>query len=118
MKILFRAFLVLVALVLGALAWDVWQLRRLQPPDDRTFEGFVRAGRQGSLLIDAPGRRLYWMTSTRTIVPYSEPATYEFDRSGALVNWSPGTSEGMLLNVPVRRNGKPATFDEARAWLR
>ena len=108
----------MVALALGALAWDVWQLRRLQPPEDRTFEGFVRAGRPGSILIDAPHRRLYWVTAMRTIVPYAEPAVYEFDRSGALLNWSPGTSEGMILDEPVRRSGKSATLEEARAWLR
>jgi hypothetical protein len=117
-KTLFRAFLVLVALAIGALAWDVWQLRALRPPEDRSFEGFVRAGRQGSLLIDAPHRRLYWVTSMKTILPYSEPAVYEFDRSGALVNWSPGTSEGMILDAPVRRSGAPATLGEARAWLK
>jgi hypothetical protein len=113
----FRAFLVLAALALGGLAWDVAQLRTLRPPDDRTFEGFVRSGRTGSLLIE--GDRLFWVAPpARTIVPYPEPPVYEFDRSGRLVNWTPQSGErGMLVDAPVRRRGSAATLEEARAWL-
>jgi hypothetical protein len=119
-KFLLRALLVLVAVALSVLAWDVWQLRRLRPPEDPTFEGFLRDGRVGSLLLDSSGQRLYWMTSARTVVQYSEPVVYEFGRSGALLNWTPGTGDfkGMILDAPVQRRGTPATVNEARAWLR
>jgi hypothetical protein len=103
------------------LAWDVWQLRGLRPPDDRSFEGFLRAGRQGSLFIDREGDRLYWTAPyARTVVPRSEAPTYEFDRSGRLMNWVPNgdSDKGMLLDAPVHRRGAPATIDEARAWIR
>lgn len=120
-SLLFRGFLVLVALVLGVLGWDVWQLRSLRPPEDRTFEGFLRDGRRGEILIDSAGGRLYWVSAfPRTVIRYSQPPVYEFDRSGKLVNWTPGTDDlkGMFLDVPVRRAGRPATEAEARAWLR
>ncbi len=116
---LFQGFLLLVMLVLGTLAWDVWQLRALRPPDDRTFEGFVREGRRGTFRIEA--ERLYWTAPpAKTLIPYPDPPVYEFDRSGALVNWTPGTQGhmGMILEVPVRPRGKAAGLDEARAWLK
>lgn len=120
MKVLVRGILVVLALALAALGWDVLQLRALRPPDDRTFEGFVRAGRRGSLLLDAAAGRLYWTAPPRnTLVRYSDHV-YEFDRSGALLNWTPGAEEqkGMLLDRPVMKRGTPATADEARAWMR
>lgn len=112
--------LVLFLVVFGGLAWDVWQLRALRPPGDRTFDGFIRAGREGTLLIDSAGDRLYWSARQKTIARYSEPVVYEFGRSGALLNWTPGTDDlkGMLLDAPVRRRGAPASVEEARAWLR
>jgi hypothetical protein len=119
LKLVVRGILLLVALGLGALAWDVWQLRGLQPPDDRSFEGFVRAGRQGSLRIDREGGRLYWTAPpARTVVRFSEPPVYEFDRSGQLVNWTPGPEKGMIQDVPVRVRGAAATTDDARTWMR
>jgi hypothetical protein len=121
LRLLFRACLVAVVLVVGAIAWDVWQLRSLRPPDDRSFEGFVRAGRQGVLVLDKEGERLYWVAPlVRTIVPRSQPPAYEFDRSGRLLNWAPGgvSNTGMLLETPVQPRGVPATTQEARAWLR
>ena len=120
MKRLFVVLLLLVAAVVGVLAWDVRQLRELRPPDDRTFDGFVRAGRQGTLHLDGAADRLYWTAPPRaTVVKYSDHV-YEFDRSGRLINWTPGADEqkGMILDRPVRKSGKPATMDEARAWLR
>lgn len=119
-KFLVRGFLTLVAVLLAVLGWDVWQLRALRPPQDPTFEGFLRAGRRGSLQIDPAGQRLYWAAKASTVVPYPEPVVYEFGRSGALLNWTPGTDDfkGMILDAPVRRSGKPATVEEARAWLR
>ena len=115
---LFRGLLVLLALGLGALAWDVWQLRGLRPPDDRSFEGFVRAGRQGTFRVDREGGRVYWIAPpARTVVRFSEPPAYEFDRTGILVNWTPGPEKGMILDTPVRVRGTPATLDEARTWL-
>ena len=119
LRLLFRGFLILVALGLGALAWDVWQLRGLQPPDDRTFEGFVRAGRPGFLRIDREGDRLYWIVPpAKTIVRFSEPPVYEFNRAGRLVNWTPGPEKGMILDTPIRSRGASATVEEARSWLR
>jgi len=121
LRLLFRAFLVVVALSVGMLSWDVWQLRALKPPDDRTFEGFLRAGRQGNPVIDKDGNRLYLIAPyARTIVPRWEPPVYEFDRSGRLVNWMPSgdSKKGMLLEVPVRWRGAAASVEEARAWLR
>jgi len=121
LRLLFRAALVLVALALGAIAWDVWQLRALQPPDDRTFEGFLRAGRRGNPVIDKEGGRLYLIAPyARTVVPRWEPPVYEFDRSGRLVNWmsSGDSTKGMLLDAPVRWRGAAASVDEARAWIR
>ncbi len=115
---LFRGFLILLALGLGVLAWDVWQLRGLRPPDERTFEGFVRAGRQGTLHLDREGGRLYWIAPpARTVVRFSDPPTYVFDRSGRLIEWTPGPEKGMLQSTPVRARGTPATVEEARAWL-
>ena len=121
MKHFLRAIFVLVVLALAALGWDVWQVRALQPPSDRSFEGFVIAGRQGSFLIDAPGERLYWVAPPpKTLMSYPEPPVYEFNRSGELMNWTPGTEDhrGMLGSVPVLRQGVPAGLNEVRAWLR
>jgi hypothetical protein len=120
MKRLLGVLLILVLAAAGALTWDVLQLRSLRPPEDRTFDGFVRAGREGSLLLDAPGGRLYWTAPPRrTFVTYSDHV-YEFERSGRLVNWTPGAEEqkGMILDQPVRKGGKPATIEDARAWMR
>lgn len=121
LRLLFRAGLLLVALALGGLAWDVWQLRGLQPPEDRTFEGFLRSGRQGSFLIDTPGDRLYWVAPpTKTLVRSPEPPVYAFNRAGLLVDWTPGTADqkGMMSDTPVRRRGAPAGLADARAWFR
>jgi len=120
-KYVIRGFLVVALAVFVALAWDVWKLKGLRPPADPTFEGFVKEGRRGSLLIDSAGKRLYWVAGPPgTVMPYPEPVVYEFVQTGALLNWTPGTGDfkGMLLDVPVRRRGAPATLDEARAWLR
>jgi hypothetical protein len=120
MKRLLAVLLILVLAAAGVLTWDVLQLRALRPPDDRTFDGFVRAGREGSLLLDAAAERLYWTAPPRkTFVRYSDHL-YEFDRSGQLVNWTPGAEEqkGMILDRPVRKSGKPVTVDDARAWMR
>lgn len=119
-RLVFRLLLILVAAVLGILAWDVWQLRTLRPPEDRTFGGFVRDGREGSFLIDEDVGRLYWIApSPPTVVPYPQPPVYAFDRAGRLVDWTPGTGDlkGMMQDRPVRRRGTPATREEARAWL-
>ena len=119
LRLLFRGALILVALFLGGLGWDVWQLRSLRPPQDSSFEGFLSDGRKGALMIDAAADRLYWVAPpARTIVRSSEPPVYEFNRAGALVNWTPGNEKGMILDAPIRRRGTPATVDEARAWLR
>lgn len=120
MKFLLKALLLLVVLALGALAWDVWQLRALRPPPDRTFEGFLRAGRTPVVLRidDAAGRLTWTPLPARTLVPQAGLPWYVFDRSGALVDWSPGTDEGMISGAPVRRIGREATLDAARSWLR
>ena len=119
LRLLVRGFLLLAALALGVVAWDVWQLRGLRPPDDRSFEGFVRAGRQGTFTLDRDGGRLYWTVApAKTVVRYSEPPMYEFDRSGQLVNWTPGPEKGMILDVPIRIRGTTATLEEARTWMR
>jgi hypothetical protein len=119
LRILVRLFLGLAAAALGVLAWDVWQLRTLRPPLDNTFEGFVRAGRNGGLKLDAAGRRIYWVApAPRTVVKYTEPPVYEFAPSGELLNWDPGNGEGMMNRTAVRPRGAPATLDEARAWMR
>src|SRR5689334_2943469 len=99
-KILF----VLLALGLGAVAWDVAQLRGLRPPADRSFEGFARAGRTStSFHIDDAGGRLYWVSpAPRTIVPHAEAPVYAFDRRGALVDWTPGGEPGMISGAPLR----------------
>jgi hypothetical protein len=120
-KIVARTFLVLALAAFAALAWDVWQLKALRPPADPTFDGFLRAGRKGSLLIDAAGGRLYWVAGPpKTLMPYPEPVVYEFGPAGTLLNWTPGTGDfkGMMLDAPVRRKGTAATVEEARAWLR
>jgi len=121
MRIVVRTFLVLALAAFAALAWDVWQLKTLRPPADPTFDGFLRAGRQGSLMIDAAGGRLYWVAGRpKTLMPYPEPVVYEFGPTGTLLNWTPGTGDfkGMMLEQPVRRKGAAATVEEARAWLR
>jgi hypothetical protein len=116
--------LLLVALLLGLLAWDVWELRALRPPppEDASFEGFLKAGRRPtSLTLDVAGERLYWTAlSARTVAPYSNTPVYEFDRSGRLLNWVPSGDfgKGMMADVPVRKRGSAATVEEARAWLR
>jgi len=120
MKRLLVVLLFLIVAAAGVLIWDVLQLRALRPPDDRTFDGFLRAGREGALLLDAAADRLYWTAPPRkTVVRYSDHV-YEFDRSGRLINWTPGAGEqkGMILDLPVRKSGKPATVEEARAWMR
>jgi subtilisin family serine protease len=89
--------------------------------NDPTFDGFLRAGRRGSLMIDAAGGRLYWVAGRpKTLMPYPEPVVYEFGPTGTLLNWTPGTGDfkGMMLEQPVRRKGAAATVEEARAWLR
>ena len=121
MKVLIRGALVVALAVFAVLAWDVWKLKALRPPADQTFEGFLRAGRPvGSLRIDAPTQRLYWVAGPpKTVMPYPEPVVYEFGPAGTLLNWTPGTHDfrGMMLDEPVRSKGKPATVDEARAWI-
>lgn len=121
MKYLIRGSLAVALAVFAVLAWDVWKLKALRPPADQTVEGFVRAGRPlGSLLIDSAGQRLYWIAGPPgTVMPYPEPVVYEFGSSGELLNWTPGTHDfrGMMLDAPVRSKGKPATVDEARAWI-
>jgi hypothetical protein len=120
-KVLIRGALVVALAVFADLAWDVWTHKRLRPPAGQTFDGFVREGRKGTLLIDSAGQRLYWVAGPPgTVMPYPEPVVYEFGPSGALLNWTPGTHDfrGMMLDAPVRSKGKPATLDEARAWLR
>jgi len=120
MKRVAVALLIVSLAVLGALMWDVVQLRALRPPDDRTFEGFVRGGRQGTLLLDAARDRLYWTAPPRsTFVKYSDHV-YEFDRSGQLVNWTPGPEgqKGMILDIAVVRGGRSVTAEEARGWIR
>lgn len=114
-----RAFLVLAAVAFGILAWDVWQLRLLRPPVDDRFEAFVRAGRTGSLSLDAPGGRLYWSAPpVRTVLRYSGHPVFVFDRAGNLVNWTPGGDvKGMKVDVPISVRGAPATVEEARAWM-
>jgi hypothetical protein len=122
LNLLFRAFLVLVALVLGVLAWDTWQLRTLRPPADATFDGFLNAGRSPLRLhLDTAADRLYWVAPpVKTVAPYSEWPLYEFDRSGRLVNWTPdfGNFKGMMQDTKMDLRGMPASMDEARAWLR
>ena len=121
MRIFVRTLLVVMLAAFGVLAWDVWQLKGLRPPADPTFEGFLRAGRRGSMLIDPAGERLYWVAGPPgTVLPYPEPVVYEFGRTGALLTWTPGTGDfkGMILDAPVRRKGTPATAEEARAWIR
>ena len=121
MRIFVRSLLVVALAAFGVLAWDVWRLQGLRPPADSTFEGFHRAGRRGSMMIDAPGQRLYWVAGPPgTVMPYPEPVVYEFGQTGSLLNWTPGTGDfkGMLLDAPVRRKGTPATVEEARAWIR
>ena len=104
MKWLFRGFLILVALLLGVLAWDVWQIHGLRPPDDSSFEGFIRCGRSGSWLVDDAGKRIYLISApAKTIVRFADPPVYEFDPQGLLLNWTPGTGDfkGMMLDAPV-----------------
>ncbi|MBI3857404.1 MAG: hypothetical protein HY293_17085 [Planctomycetes bacterium] len=120
LRILVRGALILFAAGLGVLAWDVWQLQALRPPADCTFEGFLRSGREGSILIDAAGDRLYWTARpAKTLIRYTDHV-YEFNRAGLLVNWTPGTGDGkgMLADAPVRKRGAPATLEQARAWMR
>lgn len=117
-RLLVRGLLILLALALGVLAWDVWQLRALQPPENRTFQGFVMDGRPGSLRIDRDRGRLYWIAPrARTVVRFPEPPAYEFDRSGRLVNWTPGTPKGMLHDDPVHVRGDAVTVAEAAGWI-
>lgn len=119
LRFLIRAFLVLAAAAMGVLAWDVWQLRLLRPPVDDRFEGFVSAGRTGSLSLDAPGGRLYWSAPpVRTVMRYSGHPIFEFERTGRLVNWTPGGDvKGMKVDVPVVARGTPVTLEGARAWM-
>jgi hypothetical protein len=118
---LLRAVLLLLALGLGVLAWDVYQVRALRPPADRSFEGFLKAGRTpAGLRIDDLGARIYWIADpARTLLRYPQPPVYAFDRGGALVDWTPGTSDfaGMISGAPVIRAGREATLDHVRAWF-
>ena len=119
---IFRAVLFLAALLLGVLAWDVWQLRALRPPENATFEGFLADGRSRlALTLDKGGGRLYWTAPPRpTVARTSEQPVYEFDRTGRLINWTPSIRDlkGMLLDEKVQVRGESATVDDARAWLR
>lgn len=122
LKALLKGILVLVVLGLGVVAWDVWQLRGLRPPPDRTFEGFIRAGRtfQG-LRMDPVVGRLYWIYGPApTLIKYPRPVVYAFDRKGGLVDWTPGGDDfkGMISGAPVVQAGSEATLEQARAWLR
>ena len=113
MRKVVKVVFVLLALGLGAVAWDVYQLRALRPPADATFEGFAR---EGAFRID--DARLYWIApKPRTIVPHAEPPVYVFDRRGALIDWTPGEEPGMRSGSPVRPRGREATREQARAWL-
>ena len=116
-----KVLFVLLALGLGVLAWDVYQLRSFQPPPDRSFEGLTRAGRASTgFRIDDAGGRLYWIAPPpkRVLVRDAEPAVYAFDRKGALVDWTPGGEPGMISGSPLRSRGREATLDQARAWLK
>ena len=122
LKGILKGVLTLVVLGLGVLAWDVWQLRSLRPPAERTFEGFLRAGRtfQG-LRIDPTVARLYWIHGPApTLFPYSQPVVYAFNPKGNLVDWTPGTEnfKGMISGAPVVQAGPGVTLEQARAWLR
>jgi hypothetical protein len=118
-RILIRIFLLLAAVAMGILAWDVWQLRLLRPPVDDRFEAFVAAGRTGSLSLDAPNERLYWSAPpVRTVMRYSGQPLFVFDRAGNLVNWTPGGNvKGMKIDVPLSVRGIPVTLEDARAWM-
>ncbi len=117
-RVLARGVLALVALALGGLGWDVWQLRQLRPPEDSTFDGFVRSGRAGSLLLDATSDRLYWIAAPPpTIIRSPAPPAYEFNRSGVLLNWTPGSEKGMILEAPVHPRGSAVSVDDARRWI-
>lgn len=121
MRKVVKLLFVLLALGLGVLAWDVYQLRALQPPADRTFEGFARAGKAATLLrIDDAGGRLYWLTlpPKRVLVRDTAPPVYAFDREGALVDWTPGGEPGMISGSPLYSRGRDATLETARAWLK
>ncbi len=122
LRLLFLAILALVAIALGILAWDVWQLRALAPPAEATFEGFLEAGRRPEgLCIDAAGERLYWEAPrARTFTRNSKFPLYEFDRRGRLINWTPdcGNSNGMIQDTAMKVRGTPTGLQEARAWLR
>jgi hypothetical protein len=110
---LLKLALLLIVLGLGAVAWDVDQLRGLRPPPDATFESFSRAG---SYRIDES--RIYWIAPPpRTILPHAAPPVYAFDRRGALVDWTPGAEPGMRSGSPLRPRGREATREQARAWL-
>jgi hypothetical protein len=109
-----------VAALLAGLAWDVAQLRGLRPPEDRSFEGFLAAGRKPSALrLDDAGERLAWTAPyPPTLLPHADPPVYLFDRRGRLIDWTPGSEPGMLSGAPVPRRGREATLEQARAWLR
>jgi len=121
-KGILKVVLALVVLGLGVLAWDVWQLRTLRPPAERTFEGFLRAGRAPrGLRIDPVVARLYWIHGPApTLVRYSRPVVYAFNPKGDLVDWTPGTDDfkGMISGAPVVQAGPDVTLEQARAWLR
>lgn len=110
----------MIALGLGAIAWDVWQIRSLRPPADRSFEGFRRAGREAKVVfIDDARGQLKWIGApARTIVPAAAPPVYVFDRRGALLDWSPGEEPGVLSGQAIHRGGRVVSIEQAWAWLR
>jgi hypothetical protein len=122
LKGLLKVLLALIVLALGVVGWDVWKLRGLRPPPDRTFEGFLRAGRAPQRLrMDPVVGRLYWIHGPApTLVPYSRPVVYAFNPKGELVDWTPGTDDfkGMISGAPVVQAGPDVTLEQARAWLR
>jgi hypothetical protein len=115
-----RTLLLAVVALLAGLAWDVHQLRSLRPPDDRSLDGFLAAGRRPSALhLDDVTERLAWTAPfPPTILPHADPPVYLFDRAGCLVDWTPGGEPGMFSGAPIPRRGREATLEQARAWLK
>lgn len=119
MRRVLKFVLLLIALGLGVVAWDVYRIRALRPPDDRSFEGFRRAGREATVFfIDDSRGLLKWIAPpARTLVPASAPPVYVFDRRGSLVDWSPGEEKGVVSGEGIHRGGRRVTVEEAWAWL-